>query len=75
MATESDPEYGVTVLAHLTEELERRAQEFKSRFNHDFYEYRESSAAELPRILLIIDEFQILFSEGRQAKPNPQKKC
>ena len=47
VATESDPEYGVTVLAHLTEELERRAQEFKSRSVRDFYEYRESSAAEL----------------------------
>ncbi|GHY19998.1 putative cell division protein FtsK [Vibrio cholerae] len=73
VATESDPEYGVTVLAHLTEELEKRAQEFKSRAVRDFYEYRESSAAELPRILLIIDEFQILFSEGRQVAEPAEK--
>lgn len=73
VATESDPEYGVTVLAHLTEELEKRAQEFKSRSVRDFYEYRESSAAELPRILLIIDEFQILFSEGRQVAEPAEK--
>lgn len=73
VATESDPEYGVTVLAHLTEELEKRAQEFKSRSVRDFYEYREVSAAELPRILLIIDEFQILFSEGRQVADPAEK--
>lgn len=73
VATESDPEYGVTVLAHLTEELEKRAQEFKGRSVRDFGEYRESSAAELPRILLIIDEFQILFSEGRQVAEPAEK--
>lgn len=64
VATESDPEYGVTVLAFLTEELERRAQEFKRWSVRDFHEYRECSNSELPRILLIIDEFQILFSEN-----------
>ncbi len=73
VATESDPEYGVTVLAHLTEELEKRAQEFKHRSVRDFYEYRESSTAKLPRILLIIDEFQILFSEGRQVAEPAEK--
>ena len=73
VATESDPEYGVTVLAHLTEELEKRAQKFKSQSVRDFYEYRESSAAELPRILLIIDEFQLLFSEGRQVGEPAEK--
>lgn len=73
VATESDPEYGVTVLAHLTEELEKRAQEFKRLSVRDYYEYRESSAAELPRILLIIDEFQILFSEGHQVAEPAEK--
>lgn len=73
VAIESDPEYGVTVLAYLTKELEKRAQEFKSRSVRDFYEYRESSAAELPRILLIIDEFQVLFSEGRQVAEPAEK--
>lgn len=73
VATESDPEYGITVLAHLTEELEKRSQEFKNRSVRDFYEYRESSAHELSRILLIIDEFQILFSEGRQVAEPAEK--
>jgi len=73
VATESDPEYGVTVLAHLTEELEKRAREFKRCSVRDFYEYRESSVAELPRILLIVDEFQILFSEGRHVAEPAEK--
>jgi hypothetical protein len=66
VATESDPEYGVTVLRHLVSELEMRARIFKSASTRDFAEYRKSSGVQLPRVLLIIDEFQVLFSEGRQ---------
>lgn len=73
VATESDPEYGVTVLTHLSEELEKRASEFKKRSVRDYYEYREVTSSELPRILLIIDEFQILFSEGRQVAEPAEK--
>ena len=64
VAKESDPKYGVTVLEYLAEELDRRSREFKSRDVTEFHQYREYS--ELPRILLIIDEFQVLFSEGQQ---------
>lgn len=66
VATESDPEYGVTVLRHLVGELERRARIFKSASARDFVEYRKASGLQLPRVLLVIDEFQVLFSEGRQ---------
>jgi S-DNA-T family DNA segregation ATPase FtsK/SpoIIIE len=66
VATESDPEYGVTVLRHLVGELEMRARIFKSASARDFAEYRKSSGVGLPRVLLIVDEFQVLFSEGRQ---------
>ena len=66
VATESDPEYGVTVLQHLADELEGRAQRFKLAGVRDFAEYRTASGAPLARVLLIIDEFQVLFAEGRQ---------
>lgn len=66
VATESDPEYGVTVLRHLVGELETRARIFKSANARDFAEHRKLSRVRLPRVLLIIDEFQVLFSEGRQ---------
>lgn len=66
VATESDPEYGVTVLRHLADELKMRSDIFKSVYASSIAEYRKSSGVRLPRILLIIDEFQVLFSEGRQ---------
>jgi hypothetical protein len=65
VATESDPEYGVTVLQHLVNELEERARIFKKAGVRDFSEYRNASSQRLPRILLVIDEFQVLFSETR----------
>ncbi|QIE30199.1 FtsK/SpoIIIE domain-containing protein [Caballeronia sp. SBC2] len=66
VATESDPEYGVTVLQHLADELEARARTFKAAGVRDFAEYRNASRKQLPRVLLVIDEFQVLFSERRQ---------
>ena len=66
VATESDPEYGVTVLRHLADELKIRSDIFKSVYAPSIAEYRKSSGVRLPRVLLIIDEFQVLFSEGRQ---------
>jgi hypothetical protein len=66
VATESDPEYGVTVLHHLAGEIESRARLFKSVGVRDFAEYRNAHREPLPRVLLLIDEFQVLFTEGRQ---------
>jgi len=66
VATESDPEYGVTVLRHLVDELEMRAHIFKTAGIRDFAEYRKTSIEQLPRVLLVIDEFQVLFSDSRQ---------
>ena len=66
VATESDPEYGVTVLRHLVDELEKRARLFKTAGIRDFAEYRKASFEQLPRVLLVIDEFQVLFSDSRQ---------
>ena len=55
VATESDPEYGVTVLQHLVGELEGRARIFKTAGVRDFAEYRNASRKQLPRVLLVID--------------------
>jgi hypothetical protein len=66
VATESDPEYGITVLQHLADELAERARIFKEVGVRDFTEYRNASSKQLPRVLLVIDEFQVLFSESRQ---------
>ena len=68
VATESDPEYGITVLEHLHGELNVRAKLFKDAAINSYSEYRQKTKQELPRILLIIDEFQMLFTE-RTASP------
>ncbi|MDR1959374.1 MAG: AAA family ATPase [Planctomycetaceae bacterium] len=64
VATESDTEYGVTVLSHLADELKRRSELFKQCNVRDFKEYREKTADKLPRVLLIIDEFQMMFQDN-----------
>lgn len=66
VATESDTEYGVTVLLHLAQELEKRGRIFKASGVRDFTEYRKASREKLPRVLLAIDEFQVLFSDSRK---------
>jgi energy-coupling factor transporter ATP-binding protein EcfA2 len=73
VATESDPEYGVTVLLHLKNELEKRASTFKRNAVRDYYEYRKLPNSELPRVVLIIDEFQILFSENKLVAEQAEK--
>lgn len=63
IAIESEREFGCSVLEFLDREQSRRADLFK-RFNVDNVEdYRKESGETLPRILLIIDEFHVLFSK------------
>lgn len=66
VATESDPEYGVTVLEHIAAEIDRRASEFKKLGVRDLIAFSERSTIPMCRWLLVIDEFQVLFSEARQ---------
>lgn len=73
VAIESDPEYGVSVLTHLFAELNLRATEFKKHATRDIQEYRKKTENVLPRIVLIIDEFQMLFSEGREIAEPAEK--
>lgn len=65
VATESDPEYGITVLRHLVGELQRRGRMFKENKVSDFASFRASTGEQLPRVLLVIDEFQVLFAGTR----------
>ncbi len=69
VAIESEREFGLSVLARLDEELRRRGDLFRDAGVQDLAAYRTRPATEadpetkLPRILLIIDEFQELFVE------------
>ena len=59
VATAGDAEYGITVLEFLQKELLRRNNLFTSSGVKDFKGYRQRGT--LPRLLVIIDEFQVLF--------------
>ena len=66
IATESDVEYGISVLRHLERERIRRSDLFKETGTVDIRGYRRKTGEALPRILLVVDEFQRLF-EGAKA--------
>lgn len=68
VATEADTEYGVSVLKHLTLEKEKRYAEFKKFGCKDIQGYREKRGADsMSRLLVIIDEFQVLFDNENKA--------
>lgn len=61
---ESDPEYGLSILRALDEELQRRGKLFKDARVSNIQEYRDKYPDErMPRILLIVDEYQEFFHE------------
>ena len=60
LSLESNQEFGIAVLKYVETELERRSQIFKAADAHSITDYR-ASGEKLPRVLLIIDEFHILF--------------
>ncbi|MEN6558254.1 MAG: FtsK/SpoIIIE domain-containing protein, partial [Thermoguttaceae bacterium] len=64
VAIESEREFGLSVLQRLDAELRTRGDLFRRLGVQDLKGYRASQpAATMPRILLIIDEFQELFTE------------
>jgi energy-coupling factor transporter ATP-binding protein EcfA2 len=64
IAIESEREFGLSVLQRLDAELRTRGDLFRKHGVQDVKGYRNAHpAARLPRILLIIDEFQELFVE------------
>ena len=64
IAIESEREFGLSVLERLDLELKRRGDLFRERGVQDLQGFRAGQPdARLPRVLLIIDEFQELFVE------------
>lgn len=64
VAIESEREFGISVLQRIDEELRRRADQFRAVGVADIQGYRNSPGSPLmPRILLIVDEFQEFFVE------------
>ena len=61
VAVESDREFGISVLQRIDVELKRRGELFRELGVQDIAGFREQSTDVMPRILLIIDEFQEFF--------------
>jgi hypothetical protein len=62
LSIESEREYGVSVFKFLYNEIEQRGESFKNLEVSNIAEYNEASKEKLPRILVVIDEFQILLN-------------
>ncbi len=63
VAIESEREFGLSVLQRLDLELKQRGELFRELNVQDLPSYRESTGKHLPRILLVVDEFQEFFVE------------
>lgn len=64
IAIESEREFGLSVLQRLDAELRQRGERFRDERAQDVNAYRQAVPdARMPRILLIVDEFQEFFTE------------
>jgi DNA segregation ATPase FtsK/SpoIIIE, S-DNA-T family len=65
ISIESDREFGLSVLEYVNQQIEERSKLFKSVGNYEkIYEYRNATGEKLPRIVVIIDEFQYMFQDN-----------
>jgi hypothetical protein len=62
VAVDADREFALSILEGLDQEMLRRMELFKDTAN-DISEYREKTGDSMPRVLLIVDEFQVLFEQ------------
>ena len=71
IAIESEREFGLSVLERLDRELQVRGDLFRQHGVQDLAAYRNALPTEtMPRLLLIVDEFQELFTEDDRLAQN-----
>jgi len=63
VAVESEREFGLSVLQRLDVELKKRGDMYRDAGAQDVASYRRITGEYLPRILLLVDEFQEFFIE------------
>jgi len=68
IAINSNVSYGVTFLEFIIQLKNERSELFKNTGVKDYKEYREKSSEPLSRIVIIIDEFQTLFTTKEKDK-------
>ena len=70
LSIKSEIDFGISVLDFIQNERERRSELFKSTNASNITEYREKTNNTLPRIVIIIDEFQRLFQGSSTQQKN-----
>lgn len=69
LALDALQEFGESILMELVEEQNRRSQLFKDSGEHtNLKSYVTATGRSMPRILVIMDEFQILFNDNANRK-------
>ncbi|MEU4520237.1 FtsK/SpoIIIE domain-containing protein [Amycolatopsis sp. NPDC024027] len=66
VAVQSERDFGLSVLRDLRAEIDRRAELLRGPEGagaDGLTEYRERTGKKLPRIVVVVDEFQVLFAE------------
>jgi hypothetical protein len=63
VAVESERDFGLSVLRDLRGEIDRRAEFLRGRGAESMAEFRQRGGAGMRRVLLVIDEFQVLFAD------------
>lgn len=63
LALDAMQEFGESILEDLVAEMTRRSDEFKAAGCSKVQDYVSTTGKELPRILVIMDEFQILYND------------
>lgn len=65
ISIESDREFGLSVLEYINQQIEERGNLFRTTGNiSKLQDYRDAKKKKLPRILVVIDEFQCMFEEN-----------
>lgn len=59
---ESEREFGRSVLQRLDADLQSRGEKFREAGVQELSDYRERGGLDMPRVILVVDEFQELFS-------------
>jgi DNA segregation ATPase FtsK/SpoIIIE, S-DNA-T family len=63
ITSRTDREFGLSMLRRFHDEIDRRARLCREAKVTDLPDYRRAAGRVLPRALVIMDEFQVLFSE------------
>jgi hypothetical protein len=63
ITSRTDREFGLSMLRRFHDEIDRRARQCREAKVTDLADYRRDTGRSLPRALVIMDEFQVLFAQ------------